>query len=290
MKIQTLSIVAGTSACDASCPYCISRMTPKQGVGLKEKESDWLKFDKACKLAQINNVSTVLITGKGEPLLYPDQLTKILEKMERFEFPLIEVQTNGLALGREWEKYKPYLEKWRQLGLNTIALSIVHYKQERNKEIYSPGSEYPDLEKLIKNLHRLGYSIRLSCVMLKNYIDSIEEVKNLVERAKEWNVEQLTIRSVKVPEKSQDQKAFNWTKQRVLSRGTLVDISDFFDKNATRLMTLDHGGVVYDFRDQNLCLTDCLTMKSNSENLRQLIFFPDGHLRYDWRYEGAVLM
>lgn len=290
MKIQTLSIVAGTSACDASCPYCISRMTPKQGVGLKEREFDWLKFEKACKLAQINNVSTVLITGKGEPLLYPEQLSKILEKMKRFEFPLIEIQTNGLALGREWEKYKPYLKKWRQLGLNTIALSIVHYKHERNKEIYSPDSTYPDLENLIKNLHELGYSIRLSCIMLKGYIDSIEEVKNLVEKAKEWDAEQLTIRSVKVPEKSQEQKVFNWTKQRVLSRGTLIDIADFFDKNATRLMTLDHGGVVYDFRNQNLCLTDCLTMKPNSEDLRQLIFFPDGHLRYDWRYKGAVLM
>jgi hypothetical protein len=24
--------------------------------------------------------------------------------------------------------------------------------------------------------------------------------------------------------------------------------------------------------------------------MRNLIFFPDGHLRYDWEYEGAILL
>lgn len=28
MKIQTLSVVAGTEACNARCPFCVTGMTP----------------------------------------------------------------------------------------------------------------------------------------------------------------------------------------------------------------------------------------------------------------------
>jgi hypothetical protein len=53
-------------------------------------------------------------------------------------------------------------------------------------------------------------------------------------------------------------------------------------------MRLPHGADVYDFRGQNVCLNNCLT-PPNSEEIRQIIFFPDGHLRYDWVYEGAII-
>ncbi len=55
-------------------------------------------------------------------------------------------------------------------------------------------------------------------------------------------------------------------------------------------MTLMHGAVGYDVGGQNVCLTDCLTLDASNEDIRQLIFFPDGRLGYDWQYEGAVLL
>jgi molybdenum cofactor biosynthesis enzyme MoaA len=290
MKIQTFTIVVGTSACNASCPYCISRMTPKQGVDFKLEPTNWLNFDKACRLAQMNNVTTVLLTGKGEPLLYPDKVTEFLKRMKKFDFPLIEIQTNGLVFGREWKKYESYLKEWRKLGLNTIAISVVHYEKKRNKEIYTPTSDYMDLSEVISKLHKLGFSVRLSCIMLKNYIDTIDGVKAFIEKSKEWEVEQLTIRGVAVPGEAEDREVYSWTKKHLISKGQLLDISEFLEKKGHRLMTLDHGGIVYDYKGQNVCMTDCLTIKPNSEDLRQLIFFPDGHLRYDWQYKGAILM
>ena len=56
------------------------------------------------------------------------------------------------------------------------------------------------------------------------------------------------------------------------------------------VMTLIHGAQVYDVQGQNVCLTDSLTIDAKSDDLRQLIFFPDGHLRYDWQYAGAILL
>ena len=290
MKIQTFTIVAGTTACNAKCPYCISKMTPTQGMHKKLQDVNWDNFSKACRMAQMNNVTTCLITGKGEPMLFPDRLTEFLKEIKKYDFPIVEIQTNGLVVGKQYDKYEPFLKKWRKLVLNTIAISIVHYDRKKNKEIYTPNTEYMDLQEVIRKLHDLGYSIRLNCTMLKGYTDSIEEVKKLSEKAKEWNVEQLTIRSVRTPSKSEDKEVFEWTKKRELTKGTLVDIDEYLRENAHKLMTLDHGGIVYDLNGQNLCISDCLTIKPDTEELRQLIFFPDGHLRYDWQYEGAILL
>jgi len=290
MKIQTFTIVAGTSACNARCPFCISKMTPSQGVGFKLPEVNWLNFKKACRLSQISNVSTVLITGKGEPTLYPDQITDFLKNIKEFEFPIIELQTNAVLLAKDWKKYSSYLKEWRLLGLNTIAISVVHYKRERNQPIYDPEGDYMDLSDLISKLHSLGYSIRLACIMLKDYIDSPEEVKQFVSYAKECKVGQLTIRGVGMPNKSESECVYDWTQKHLVSKGQILDISEFLHKHGNKLMTLDHGGIVYDYEGQNICMSDCLTIKPNTEELRQLIFFPDGHLRYDWQYPGAILL
>ena len=127
-------------------------------------------------------------------------------------------------------------------------------------------------------------------IMLKGYVDSIEEVKKMINFAQENKVEQLTIRGVTTPNKSINQDVYDWTKKHLITKGQLIDISEFLEKQGNKIMTLDHGGIVYDYQGQNICLSDCLTIRPDTEDLRQLIFFPDGHLRYDWQYEGAVLV
>ena len=290
MKIQTFTIVAGSAACNADCPYCVSRMTGKKDMGFNEPKINWRNFNKACRLAQVNNVSTVLITGKGEPTLFPKQLTKFLENIKKFNFPLIELQTNGLVFGRKFDKYKAHLKDWYNLGLNTIAISIAHYKKEKNEEILAKNSKYIDLGDVIKKLHDIGYSIRLSCMMMKGYINDVESLKKLVEFCKKNNVEQLTIRTIRAPKKSEDSTIYLWTKKHELTKGQIDKINKFLEENANKLMTLKHGGIVYDLDGQNICSTDCLTINPETEEIRQLIFFPDGHLRYDWQYKGAVLL
>ena len=284
MKIQTFTIVAGTSLCNARCPFCISQMTPKQGITFEEPEVNWLNFRKACRLAQMHDVTTVLITGKGEPTLYPQQITLFLKHLKEFDFPIIELQTNGLALGREFNKYKPYL------GLNTIAISVVHYNENKNKEIYTGNANYPNLENLINNLHQMGFTVRLSVMLLKNFIDSPEEIQKLVDKVRQWTVEQLTLRPIDTPKEAENASIYTWTKNHELTRGQIFEIDKFLKSNAVKLLTFAHGGVVYDLHGQNVCFTNGLATRPETDNLRCLIFFPDGHLRYDWQYGGAILI
>ncbi len=288
MKIQTFSILAGTATCNAKCPYCISKMTGTKRIGFKEPEVNWRNFNKGCRLAQVNNVSTVLITGKGEPTLYPKQITRFLVNMKKFDFPLIELQTNALLLGKRY--FESYLKRWHDLGLNTIAVSIVHYKKRKNREIFTPDGRYPDLENLIKKLHRLGFSVRLTCVLIKGFIDSAGEMQKLADFAKDNHAEQLTVRKLGIVKCAEDKKTREWCIKYLVSDARLNEIKNFLDRNAQTLMTLPHGAIIYEMNGQNICLTDCVFIQPATDEIRTLIFFPDGHLRYDWEYGGAILL
>lgn len=290
MKIQTYSIVAGSAACNAHCPYCVSKMTPLGGIGLEEPDVNWRNFDIGCGYAKDNKVSTVLITSKGEATLFPNQITNYLKHLEPYKFPFIELQTNGIALAKN-PKYEKHMETWYDLGMTLIAVSIAHYKTKKNKEIFQPKSEcYYGLSDLIDKIHSKGFSVRLSCTMAKGYIDDVKSLEELLEFARENNVEQLTIRSIERPEESRDKEISEWVEEHKLDKKQEHQIKKFLQENGKEIMKLVHGAVVYDLNGQNICLTNALTIEPSSEDMRQLIFFPDGHLRYDWQYKGAILL
>jgi molybdenum cofactor biosynthesis enzyme MoaA len=291
MRIQTFSIVAGSEACNARCPFCVSKMTVSHGLGLKEPQVNWRNFRKACQLARRSGVTTVMLTGKGEPTLFPEQLTRYLQAMKEFEFPLVELQSNGVLLVED--RWGPHLQDWIEAGLSLVALSIVHYEPEKNHEIYLPHREaYIDLPRLIAILHESGLSVRLACIMAEGYVDTIEEVRELIRFARQHRVEQLTVRPVAHPghDRSRNNEVYDWSVAHFLPEERQREIHALLEREGSRLMTLLHGAVVYDVGGQNVCLTDCLTIAPSGEDVRQLIFFPDGHLRYDWQYEGALLL
>jgi molybdenum cofactor biosynthesis enzyme MoaA len=291
MQIQTFSILAGSEACNARCPFCISKMTPPLGVQLKEPEVNWRNFKIACRLAERCGVTTAMFTGKGEPTIFPEQITKYLRAMSEFRFPIIELQSNGVLISERLDAYSKHLHDWYELGMTTIALSIVHYVPEKNRVIYLPyKKEYIDLPGLIRTLHDHHLSVRLACIMANGFIDSRHSLQELIDFAREHKVEQLTIRPVNRPASSRNEEAYNWTSAHHLRAEQLADISSFLETNGALLMTLIHGARVYDVAGQNVCLTDSLTIEAKSDDLRQLIFFPDGHLRYDWQYPGAILL
>jgi molybdenum cofactor biosynthesis enzyme MoaA len=291
MRIQTFSILAGSEVCNARCPFCISKMTPPLGVELKEPEVNWRNFRIACRLAERCGVTTAMFTGKGEPTIFPAQITKFLRILAEFHFPIIELQSNGILLIDRAETYAGHLRDWYDLGMTTIAVSIVHHEGEKNRPIYLPYKKsYIDLPALIHLLHEHHFSVRLACIMAHGFIDSAQSLQELIAFAREHHVEQLTIRPVNKPSTSRELEAFNWTEEHHLKSEELADIREYLARHGSLLMTLIHGAQVYDVAGQNVCLTDSLTIAAQSDDLRQLIFFPDGHLRYDWQYPGAILL
>lgn len=350
MKITTFSIVAGSLACQARCPFCVARMTPVNGLTEKEPTVNWRNFCKACRLAQIGEATTVLITSKGEPTLFPEQITKFLEHLQPFDFPIIEMQTNGITIADGKHVTEEHLQRWYDLGLTTIAISIVHYDPAKNHEIYlpyrkpktsqplegatvsdatgtsiseieslhsaatsvSPGGPakelslgarltayaaegesagYINLPKLIKLLKKpeRPFTIRLTCIAANGFIDSPEKLENLLAFAAENQVEQVSLTPVAKPFDSKDKQAFDWVGKHYLKAEQRRAIEDFLSTHGQVVRMLPHGATVYDIGGQNLNWSNCLTRDQKPDEIRSLIFFPDGHARTNWDLAGSVL-
>ena len=297
MKIQTMSIVVGTTACNASCPFCVSKTTPEQGIVPQVNIRNFEKV--AVPLAHMAGCTTILFTGKGEPTLYPNQITQYLNSLNKLSdsaphivIPFKELQTNGIEISKWSEDHlDSTLQTWYELGLTTICLSIVHWNRTCNSSIYTNGDadKHYRLASLIDKLHKIGFSVRLSVMMLKGYIDYPIEVQLMINVAKENAVEQLTIRPISYPQNDESETT-KWIKKYTLGDKQMCEIREFIEKRANKVLTLPHGAEVYDFEGQNICLSDCLTSSEDEDHMRQIIFFPDGRIGYDWRYEGARLL
>ena len=71
------------------------------------------------------------------------------------------------------------------------------------------------------------------------------------------------------------------------------DIRNYLEKNGTLLLVLDRIGTIYDLKGQNVMFSVPLntnTRDINPDNGRNLIFFQDGHLRYEWEKTGGILL
>ena len=290
MKIQTFSIICGSAACNAKCPYCVSQMTPSCGIKIKQPNVNWRNFKVASALAQKAGATTAMLTGKGEPTLWPRLIEQYLKVLHN-DFPLIELQTNGINLSNgqisDEELYMFYAH-----GLTTVAISIVHWEDDKNKEIYLPHRDaYPSLIKLIKRLHDIGLSVRLNCTMLRDYVGSRNEVLSLIDFARTHKVEQLTLVPVNAPINT-DTEQSKWINNHHVTEDDYAEIKYHLELTGSLLMELPHGAAVFDYEGQNVCLSNCLNNgKYNDKSvIRNLIFFPDGHLRYDWEHSGATLL
>ncbi len=286
--VQTYTIVAGSLACNASCPYCVAKMTPPQGVESKEPEVNWRNFDLGARLALQWGAATALITSKGEATLFPHQITQFMYRLKEHRLPVIELQTNGIMLIED--SFDSHLKDWYDLDMNVIAVSMAHYDPEKNNEIFRPNNKkILDLVGLIDKLHKNKFSVRLTCIMLKDYVNNIQEVDNLINFAKKNDVEQLKVTPVNRPKESENKEIAEWVNTHMVPQENREKIKSFLDKKGTKLRELVHGAVVYDYKGQNICLNNCLTIDPTDTAIRQVIFFPDGHVRYDWQHKGAIL-
>ena len=300
MKIETFTIVIGDAKCNAKCPFCTTIMTrgfeeiPQRHAGSRINE---INLKKACKLACLGSATTVLLTGKGEPTLYPNEITEYMERLWRWNFPIVELQTNGIIFGKmaEGKEVKNYysviLEDWYEKGLNTIAISAVHYDKGLNKLI---SDDCPDLAKTIKFLHGFGFAVRLNILMIKNFIDSPKKVFELVDWCRDNDVDQLTIRPVVKPESSENLQAVSFTNNNCLGEEVCDNIEYALLLKGRRLMSLDHK-IVVDINGQNVCVAEDgiginrLNPPQGNES-RTLIFYSNGLLTYDWQLKGAKIL
>lgn len=293
MRFHMLSIVIGDSACVANCPFCVSGETPTdKNMHLELLDNrHWQRFKVARKLADRSGVDTVMFTSRGETTLYPDEITEYMNILNHCNFPFIELQTNGLMLQKRWDEYKAYLEDWFDKGMTTIAISTVSERRSINADIYTPNNNYMNLKDLIEKLHYIGFSVRLTCVMCKDWMDTPDKVQSYLDYAKDNKVEQVTMRPLN--DEYRRESAHNWIIKHKMTDKQKMDIWNYLNKSGTALLELPRVGTIFDVNGQNVMFSKPLTKytrDTNPENGRNLIFFRDGHIRYEWEMDGGILL
>ena len=292
MKTLTYTIIAGNKSCPNDCPICISKMTPDYGIKYKPIEVNWGKFEEATTIALNHKAENVLITGKGEPTLFPGQITQYMIRLYQKPFDRREIQTDGSLIAKGG-LYDQFLDVWKDLGLNTISLSIYHHDKEKNKQVFQPRSgTYFNLPNLIERITSKDINVRLSCVMLDNYMDNVEEISNLIQFSKDNNVFQLTLRRADRPKHSLDETVASYVDKNRLSDNKFRSIYEWVEKEGDFCYNLPHGASVFELDGQNICLSSGLTkFKKGDEDVRQLIFFPQGWLTTSWEnVQGGRLL
>jgi molybdenum cofactor biosynthesis enzyme MoaA len=289
MRFHTLSVVVGGLACNARCPFCIASMTPASGLTLRATPPDLEAMDGAFRLARESGVTQVMLTGKGEPTLWPDHITAILGGLAPFSFPRVDLQTNGIAIadGRVTDQR---LTRWRQLGLSLVAISVVHREPEPNRAVYLPyRSSYIDLPALIERLRGHDFRVRLSVVLADGLVDDEDDVAAMIAFAHAHDVEQLTLRPVNAPADSRSPQVAAWVADRALPAAREKRIADALATHPI-VERLPWGGIVRDVDGLSVCLTNSLTRDDPMHHAgRQLIAYPDGSVSTSWETPAVPL-
>lgn len=277
MEILTYSVVVGSTACNAKCPWCVSKTTPPHE--LKPNTINWTLLNKGAQLAIRGGATTLLITGKGEPTLYPHEVLLVIQELGKL-FPIIELQTNGYALHTivEW------LPRWKSAGLTTVAISIAYMDNDKSAELM--GGRGTKIQCLVNEIHKAGLMARLSLVMVKGGVDSAAKLISAIGWAKDIGADQLSVREVA----NSPEWELDISNKRLPGKWTR-EVDELFEdvfKGARILQHLPYGAVVLDVQGQNVCLTNCLTPPTDGV-LRQIIYTSEGVFS-DWTTKASRLI
>ena len=149
-----------TNKCNCNCEFCIE----KGGLTTEEKSVQTLV--EATNLLDYNNV---LVLG-GEPLMYPhleEYLAGVVDKK-------IYLTTNGTLLTDEMAEM---LSKY----LTAINISMHHYTEEKNAEIYKyPNYSFDNIRSAIKVFKKNGIPVRINANLVKGVLDTKTETRKMI--------------------------------------------------------------------------------------------------------------
>lgn len=272
MKAQNLTISLPYKGCDKNCPYCISKMT---GPIKTDRNLMVRNIPKVKTLATAANVTSVLLTSKGEPFLDFWEVVKFA--VEFNEFP-VEVQTNGL-----WLSKLPASEQSAKIGaLSTAGVNTVAVSVDTLDEI-----EY--FSELFFQLYDNNIVVRV-CVNVTDKLTSSFTV--IFDRTADTGcVRQLLVRNITVPKRHTETadalKAVEWINSNVDDR-RFFDLKQGLCLDCIR--TTPFGNRVYDLKGISVIFSDyCLQEANRTEDIRSLVFQEDGHVYTSWNSPASIL-
>lgn len=282
-KIYSVSALVGNGSCNADCNFCAGKYLRPEA---KENRIYDKNLEAAIKLSARYGGWSLSITSSGEPTCDPDALTRALEIYKKCArqgafFPNVNLFTNGILFGDE-EFCNKYLDIWKKLGLNNIAVSIHAADEEEQAKVYGVKS-YPSFKSIVSNVEKHGLGVRGTLLLRKGGVDNYKKYKEAVKIIINKNINNITSWPIGNPDGTRT--------EYTPSRYNLYGIRMWLRKNAKMCHGHVWGGGVFDYKGNILRYTDYVTRHNPKKDfVRQLVVFQDGTVAYSWIREGALCM
>lgn len=158
-----------SSACNASCPFCIAPT-----VGRKDGPGFFDGAEFALNLTESVG-GTVQVVG-GEPMI-SSRLQKLLKEIGLHNYRRVVVNTNGSFVSDE------IISAMKLSRVKNLNISRHHYDERENQEIMNLRPKLPNAELAgtISRVVKSGIEIRLQCNLIKGYIDSVQHIFDYVD-------------------------------------------------------------------------------------------------------------
>lgn len=174
--------------CNADCRFCVAQLRYEHiskmynKVHITDMEKYLARLEEVLKIVRPLNPS-VSITG-GEPSISPI-IVEILKLVDKYNFRKRTITTNGSGLLKTVDN-DALINHLVKYGWNHLNISRAHYDDAMNKEImrYKCGEEYcgmSELRDIINTLKSTDLHHRLSCLLLKDGIGTLDSLKRYVD-------------------------------------------------------------------------------------------------------------
>jgi molybdenum cofactor biosynthesis enzyme MoaA len=276
MKAQNLSISIPNFGCNKHCPYCVSAMTGYVNANPRRIMEQIPKVKALCERI---GITTVLLTGKGEPLVSAASVRWIRGLLRpHFRDFIVELQTNGLVLleaggGR-------LLANLRHWGLNVLAFSMDSF---RDITRFAP---------VFARAVSLGLVVRIALNAVNDFSDV--SFSKVAAACRASGVSQLTLRRITVPERVVDtaeaRKTKEWIERHSGNQIYQRLIREFEAESKRLIRTLTTGAQVFDLDGLSFTCSDyCVQERNREDDIRSIIFAEDGHCYDGWDCRASVL-
>ena len=199
-----------TNACNAKCKFCSNG---------KNKDIGKLDLDELKSiLDEVHpHIRRFAVSG-GEPLINEDDLRKLLDLLDSYNIK-ITINTNGTYLLDRMDLLNKYN------NIESVHLSRHHYLDKKNDTLF--GTETISFEEMKKV--KLKPYFNINCLLIKGYIDSMDEVSKFMEKISELDVHKVGFVSMMKVNKFAKDNFVDFKDFDVMSNDMFLSLINFKD-------------------------------------------------------------
>lgn len=298
--------VYSAQACNARCPFCVEELRPaSRGVELQQQKT--VEQDDGRYFAQLARVlealrpldPSVSVTG-GEPSIDP-RLPATLRMLAAYEGRKRTVTTNGSGLLDEREGRR-VIDCITATGVRHLNISRAHPDQERNAELMRlPGGLTPaQLREAVASARAGGTRVRLSCVLVRDAIDSLDGIRRYLDFAAGLGVDNVIFRQLMktAPEAHERNHVVRFSDSRRVRLEPLLEAISADGEFAFQKQIVGYyyyvevwryGGIDVVFEEADLARLEA-TKLADPGLVHELVFHPNGALASTWQPWDGVLL